>query len=235
MSSQPASHPGAAPAAPAGGPRASYPPQDAAGTNALTLAAYEARAEVYAAQTENAGSIAHRTFLRRLARVAPPGLVLEVGSAQGRDAAYLERHGRRVRRTDATAAFVDMLRRQGLDADRLDVLTDDLGAEAHGPYSAVLANAVLLHFTPEQLTHVVQKVHAALAPGGVLAFTVKVGDGQEWSEHKLGLPRFYQYWREAPLVALLEDAGYARVDVEVDMGRDQGYDWDWLYVLAWRD
>lgn len=235
MSTQPAFPPGAASAAPAGGSSAPYPPHDAAGTNALTLAAYEARAEVYAAQTENAGSIAHRTFLRRLARVAPPGLVLEVGSAQGRDAAYLERHGRRVRRTDATRAFVDMLRRQGREADRLDVLTDDLGAGTHGPYAAVLANAVLLHLTPAQLALVVTKVHAALAPGGVLAFTVKVGDGQEWSEHKLGLPRFYQYWREAPLVALLEEAGFARVDVEVDMGRDQGYQWDWLYVLAWRD
>ena len=75
-------------------------------TNALTLAVYEAQAEQYATLTESSGPIAHRTFLRRLARIAPPGEVLEVGSAQGRDAAYLEQHGRRVHRTDGAAAFV---------------------------------------------------------------------------------------------------------------------------------
>jgi len=32
--------------------------------------------------------------------------------------------------------------------------------------------------------------------GGVVAFTVKEGDGAEWSTAKLGLPRHFAYWRE---------------------------------------
>ncbi|MEO3935367.1 methyltransferase [Dermatophilaceae bacterium Soc4.6] len=197
-------------------------------SNARTLAVYEAHAEQYAEQTESSGSIAHRTFLRRLARVSPPGEVLEVGSAQGRDAAYLEQHGRRVRRTDGSRAFVAMLRSQGHDADVLNLLTDDLIDTTHGPYAAVLANAVLLHFTPNELSLVLAKIAGALVPGGVLGFSVKVGDGTEWSDHKLGVPRFYQYWRGEPLQERVEAAGFVDVDLELD----DGAPWSWYFVVA---
>ncbi len=197
-------------------------------SNARTLAVYEAHAEQYAEQTETSGSITHRTFLRRLARIAPPGEVLEVGSAQGRDAAYLEQHGRRVRRTDGTHAFVAMLRAQGQDADVVNLLTDDLADDTHGPYAAVLANAVFLHFTPDELVEVLTRVRAALIPGGVLGFSVKVGEGTQWSDHKLGAPRFYQFWQAEPLQALVDSAGFVDVEVELDVGEP----WGWYFVVA---
>ncbi|MDQ2756539.1 MAG: class I SAM-dependent methyltransferase [Actinomycetota bacterium] len=206
-------------------PRVQSPADD---SNARTLAVYEAHAEQYAELTESSGSIAHRTFLRRLARLAPPGEVLEVGSAQGRDAAYLEQHGRRVRRTDGTRAFVEMLRAQGHDADVVNLLTDDLADAEHGPYAAVLANAVFLHFTPDELALVLAKVASALVPGGVLGFSVKVGVGTQWSEHKLGVARFYQYWQGEPLLAFVEAAGLVDVDLELDVGDP----WGWYFVVA---
>ena len=79
-----------------------------------------------------------------------------------------------------------MLRAQGLDADVVNLLSDDLADDTHGPYAAVLANAVFLHFTPSELSDVLAKVRAALSPDGVLGFSVKAGDGTEWSNHKLG-------------------------------------------------
>ncbi|MEP6797026.1 MAG: hypothetical protein ABI890_02710, partial [Lapillicoccus sp.] len=206
------------------GPALTDGPHESATANERTLAAYEAHAQTYRDQTAGPVRPACQTFLAELAAGAPAGLILEIGSADGRDALVLEGLGRRVRRTDATRAFVDLLRLDGHEADVLNVLTDDLG----GPYAGVLADAVLLHFTPAQLGSVLDRVRESLSPGGLLAFSVKVGDGSEWSEHKLGAPRFFHYWQEAPLRALLRNHAFHVVDVTTDVGGT----WDWLLVIA---
>lgn len=194
------------------------------GENARTLAAYEQEAERYRAQTQ---ALDKDEWLELLARQAPPGTILEIGSAYGRDADDLEAMGRHVHRTDATHAFVAMQRSDGHAADLLNVLTDEIT----GPYAAVLANAVFLHFRPDELRTVLTKVHAALASGGVLAFSVKVGDGAEWSSHKLGVPRFFQYWRPDPLRALVESCGFDIDEIVVD-APGPGLVWGWIRVLA---
>lgn len=163
-------------------------------------------------------------FLTRFDQGCPPGRVLEIGSADGRDAAFLESLGREMRRTDATRAFVEMLQQGGHPADVLNVLTDDLG----GPYAGVLADAVFLHLTPEQLANVFVRIRQTLSPGGLLAFSVKIGEGSEWSSHKLGAPRWFQYWEETSLRTLLGDCGFDVVDLAVDTGGA----WDWLLLLA---
>ncbi len=75
--------------------------------------------------------------------------MLEIGSATGRDAAVLEARGLKVRRTDATPAFVDRLRADGVAADVLNVITDELG----GPWDAIYAGAVFLHLNVLELTN----------------------------------------------------------------------------------
>ena len=97
-------------------------------------------------------------------------------------------------------------RERGLDPVEIDVLTDDLG----GPWAAVVASAVLLHLTPGELAGVLDRLLAAVEPGGLLAATLKEGDGFGWSDHKLGLPRYFTYWRADPLRALLEQHGWRR-------------------------
>jgi acetylornithine deacetylase len=190
-------------------------------SNARTVAAYEAQADRYREQTQG---LPKDDWLDRLAADAPPGRILEVGSAHGRDATALERRGRSVHRTDAALAFVEMQRAGGYAADVLDVLTDEI----KGPYAAVLANAVLLHFQPDELRRVLAKIRGALLPGGLLAFSVKIGDGSEWSSHKLGVPRFFQYWQPEPLRDLVGECGFDVVALEVDPGTP----WDWIRVLA---
>lgn len=63
---------------------------------------------------------------------------------------------------------------------------------------------------------------------GVLAFTVKEGDGEGWSEAKLDLPRFFTYWREPAARTALECAGWAVLSIDHVAGRHE----PWLYVLA---
>jgi SAM-dependent methyltransferase len=187
-----------------------------------TLTAYQSRAQEYlrASARLTPDVIA---YLDQFASLAAQGPVLEIGSGPGWDAEYLEDRGVRVVRTDATPAFVSLLRAAGHDARLLDARTAPLG----GPYQGILADAVLHHLNRDHFEDLLRRARTAVVPGGVLGFTVKEGDGAAWSEHKLGLPRHFTYWREPAVRAALHRAGWPDASVQHVAGRD-----NWLYVLA---
>jgi SAM-dependent methyltransferase len=195
--------------------------------NARTIGAYDQHAQRYIDQSPADVAGAVKEWLNRaLAGVPHDARILELGSAYGRDAAYLQSLGYQVRCTDATPAFIAALRSRGITASPLNAITDDLPADL----DVVLANAVLLHFTRAEFASVAGKVRRALRPGGRFAFTVKLGDGQEWTSDKLGAPRFFCYWREPQLRGVLGTAGFAGLDIREAPGR--AGDKDWLHVAA---
>lgn len=163
-------------------------------------------------------------YLDRLAELVGTGHVLELGSGPGWDAAHLASRGVRVTRTDANPVFVERLQAAGQPARLLDIRTDDLG----GPYDAVLADAVLLHLSRGQFADVLRRIRRAVTAHGLLAFTLKEGDGQNWSTAKIGLPRHFTYWRETAVRAELEHAGWnvMSVDHVAELAEP------WLFVLA---
>lgn len=208
--------------APCDDPRVRREVPGGSATNAVTLATYEAAADLYEARSRPGPGFAN--FLDRVASmVAAGGAVLEIGSGTGADAAALEDHGLRVRRTDAAGSFVSRLRARGLQADVLDILTGDPG----GPWDLIWASAVFLHFTAAELTQVLD-ITAAAAPGGYLAFTVKEGDGADWSTAKLDRPRYFTYWRESALRELLNASPWRIVSME----RREGLREPWLLCLC---
>lgn len=193
-----------------------------------TLAAYQAGVDAYLAGSPAGVSEPVGLLLEAVvAHVPTGGTVLELGSGPGREARYLEQRGLRVERTDATPAFVDRLRQAGHQARVLDVRHGDLG----GPFDAVLANAVLLHLDREDLAEALRSCHRATRPGGVLALTLKEGDGEAWSKAKLDSPRWFVYWREGALRQALSDAGWADVRLTHVEGRLE----PWLHALCRRD
>ena len=189
----------------------------------ITLRSYETAAQRYADQSA-APSLALCAFLDLFADTVGFGRVLEVGSGPGMDAAYLEQRGLNVSRTDATPAFVEMMRAAGHQARLLDIRTSDLG----GPWDAVLAQAVLLHLDRAQFADALQRIHQAVMDEGVLAFTVKEGGGDAWSEAKLDLPRHFTYWREHSLRDVLTQTRWAVMSIDHIAGRLA----PWLFVMA---
>ncbi|TCO44511.1 hypothetical protein EV646_110225 [Kribbella antiqua] len=189
--------------------------------NDLTLATYEQAAERF---RESIPTEPNHLVIDLLAEAVAPGArVLELGSGTGRDAIELERRGFVVRRTDATRAFVEMMRADGYDAELLNAVTDDFG----GPYDAIFADAVFLHLDRTQLAQVLRKA-AQAAP--VLAFATREGDGEEWSNRRLDLPRHFVHWQEEPLQDLLTTTGWT---VQT-FARSQSGDFTWFHVLATR-
>jgi SAM-dependent methyltransferase len=145
--------------------------------NRRTAQSYQQAARDYAESTAPGPAEATAPGLRRLIRLVPPGgLVLEVGSGPGWDADFVESHGLQVRRTDVADAFVALQRERGKPAERLDVISDDLG----GPYDAVMAVAVLQHIDRRLTAGVLAKVAHALRPGGVFLAMIREGEGETW-------------------------------------------------------
>ena len=193
----------------------------------LTLDTYQDCIDIYCADSPSAVAGPVAALLDAVvARIPRHGSVLEVGSGPGLEAQYLEERGLIVDRTDATPAFVDRMRQEGHSARLLDVREADLG----GPYDAVVANAVLLHLERAHAERALASIRTDTRPGGVLALTLKEGDGEAWSEAKLGRPRWFVYWQEDPLRQVLQRVGWRVLELTHVQGRTER----WLYVLCER-
>ena len=198
-----------------------------------TVRSYDRDAAAYVSSTAAMPDSVRVDIEAFAARLGHGSSVLEIGSGGGRDAALMEVLGLRVRRTDITPAFVELLRERGHDADLLDPLTDDL-ASVDGPdvpYDGVWANASLLHVARADLPAVLARLAGVTRQGGLLRITVKEGDGDGWSTHgSIASPRHFTYWREAPLRAVVEDAGWR--DVDIDVVPSTKHAESWLEVAA---
>jgi SAM-dependent methyltransferase len=149
--------------------------------------------------------------------------ILEIGSAFGRDAAFITDKGfTHFLATDAFDAAVETLKVHGFNAQKLNLLTNTIGEK----YDLILASAVFLHFTVAEFSQVLAKLRIALSSDGILGFSVKNGTGEEWSDAKMGAPRFFHYWREDDLRRILDDNGYTIVDLR------HSDDGKWIHVTA---
>ena len=126
-----------------------------------------------------------------------------MGSGPGWDADLVESHGLAVRRTDVTAAFIDLQAERGKVVERLDVTSDELG----GPYDAVMALAVLQHVERAEIPALLHRVAGALEPGGVFLVAIREGDGETWEVGDSGNPYFTVLWREPDFRTVLGTPG----------------------------
>lgn len=190
--------------------------------NAVTLETYARAMDRWREATCEEVAGAQLDFMERLRALLPSGgRVLEAGSGSGRDADWFEARGLRVDRTDGCAAFVEALRAAGHAAEVLDLLHDPVPVG----FDLVYASAVLLHLEAADLPGVLTRL-AAAAP--LLAFTLKVGEGAQWSTAKTGLPRFFQYWDEKGLRDVLVHTPWRVHSLDQRRGRHD----EWLQVIC---
>lgn len=196
--------------------------------NDITLAAYEAKADEYVAKSPADISPQVKTWIDTLLHDVPlDAPLIEFGSGPGRDARYIASRGYTLTCTDATESFLEILRAAGFAARKLNLLTDDI----EGSYDRAFANAVLLHFSPDELAGILKKVRSALTEDGQFGFTLKAGEGSAWSEGKLDMPRYFQYWNVERITQAVKDAGFSAA--EVTAGPSPKGD-EWLLVIASR-
>lgn len=196
-------------------------------SNQTTLKTYQDNFDKYIAGTPQEVSGTQKEWLERvLDRVDRDASILEIGSAFGRDARYMMESGYgNLTVTDAFDAAVRTLNENGFaDAKKLNILTDELDGE----YGLVYASAVFLHFNEQEFESVLDKAHRHLGAHGLLAFTVKQGEGEEWSDAKMSAPRFFHYWQEEPLRQTVQRHGYKILELVTNEEHSQ----KWLAVTC---
>ena len=146
-------------------------------------------------------------WLERFVCALPPAaLVADLGSGPGRDAALLRARGLRAICADRSLGML----RAGVDEYPAPRTQGDLLALPirSASVAGVWANACLLHLSRDELPRALAEIRRVLAPPGVLHLTLKRGSGSEWESSRYGQPRWFQYWLEDDLDALLLESGF---------------------------
>lgn len=188
-------------------------PMNPTTSNNQTLLTYNSTLPAYLQGTpdEVTGSV-KEWIDTTLSFMNPQSKILEIGSGTGRDAAYIESRGFRVERSDAAESFVNHLRDLGYETKLFNVVTQTIPER----YDLIYANCVFLHFTEKELCTVLNTVAQGLNDSGILAFSVKLGEGEDWTTEKVDAPRFFRYWQPDPLQALVEQYGFRLLESRCD-------------------
>ena len=64
--------------------------------------------------------------------------------------------------------------------------------------------------------------------GNKIAFTLKRGEGEEWSDVKMGKMRYFSYWNEKNITNVLTEIGFRKTNVHIE--DDNGT--QWLQIIA---
>ena len=191
--------------------------------NQKTLETYTAGVQEYIEGTKG-DTDEHTQAMIDLALMDRPHdtTILEIGAAFGREAKYMASKGYQPDLTDGSAGFVEYLSAQGMPAKLLDVVNQPI----LGQYDVIFAFAVLLHFTDEDFDKAVANVRSALKKDAVFVFSLMRGEGERWTDAKLGAPRYFRYWQEDELRERLWGLGMSVTEV-----RD-GLEGRWMFVVA---
>ncbi|WP_282120850.1 class I SAM-dependent methyltransferase [Ruegeria atlantica] len=157
--------------------------------------------------------------------VAPGGYVLDLGSGPGADSMFFLREGLRVRALDATPAFVEHARENGVDAH---VGTfDDVTEKA--TFDGIYASFSLLHAPRKDFPRHLAAIHRALKPEGIFFLGLKLGTG----EHRDDIDRYYTYFSQTEIEEALAEAGFTidRITTGVGKGLAGSYD-GFILVIA---
>jgi len=110
--------------------------------------------------------------------------ILDFGCGPGRDLEYFKSLGHRPVGLDGSHAFCSMARdNTGCQVLHQQFLAMDLPQEG---FDGIFANASLFHVPSQELPRVLQELHAAMRPGGILFTSNPRGSVEGWSGHRYG-------------------------------------------------
>lgn len=178
-----------------------------------TIGIYDKQADEYGEMTREMGEFSE---LQAFAVALPKDAhILDIGCGPGFYAAWLAQQGFTVDATDAAEAMVEMAdAHPGVTAWQAQFA--DLDASA--VYDGIWANFSLLHAKRADMPDLLARIHRALKPGGLFHIGMKLGEGE--GPDRIG--RFYAYYSEEELDALLAKAGFT--PTQFNKGQGKGMD-----------
>lgn len=192
-----------------------------------TLTYYNQNADAFVKGTQNADmSEQYRFFLKHL---SPNCRILDLGCGSGRDSAYFSSLSLEVTAVDGSEELCKRVKENyGINA--LCIKFEDMSFAAE--FDAIWACASLLHVKKADMPNVMDKVSAALKPGGILYASFKYG-----SDERVSNGRFFNDYTENDIDALLTPKNQLALleywiteDVRPDRSGER-----WLNFIAKRD
>ncbi len=193
------------------------------GRDAATLDFYAAEAQAYASRSREA----EHARIAAFAAALPAGArVLELGCGGGHDSVELLARGLDLVPTDGSPELAEQAAHR-LGRPVAVLLFEDIDAQQ--AFDGVWANACLLHVPRSAFPGIIDRIHAALKPGGVFYASFKAGT--EEGRDRFG--RYYNYPSPDWLKSAYGADHWRTLAVEEDLGG--GYDGEptrWLHATA---
>ncbi|MES2316068.1 MAG: class I SAM-dependent methyltransferase [Pseudomonadota bacterium] len=167
--------------------------QDVDEITRLTLEYYDRHAQQFFHGTIDHDVSQNIGALLGVISAQPPFTILDVGCGPGRDLKTFSAMGHRAIGLDGSAQFVEMARAfSGCEVWQQDLVHLDLPPAM---FDGVFANAVLFHVPSRTLPKVLDDLHAALKPGGILFSSNPRGTNEEgWNGPRYGSYYNYETW-----------------------------------------
>lgn len=171
-----------------------------------TIKAYEELGKEYVESTYEVLSAELPEFINLL---KDKSKVLDVGCAGGRDSKYFVDAGHEVVGIDIVDSFLAEARKRAPKAKfiKMDILKLDF---PKNHFDAIWANAVLLHFSKDDLLKILEKFYKILKPGGILHVRLKRGQGAHLVKEKLtgDKYKFYTFYYKKEIEEELRKTGF---------------------------
>lgn len=212
--------------------------------NKKTLEAYQKVAKNYLESTRLANSTYKenairakkelRNFIKKTFNEIPKGSkVLEVGSADGENAKYIQELGFDVTPSDVADDFLNAIKDNGLNPIKFNILIDDFKDK----YYAIFCWRVFVHFTKKDSLTALKRSYEFLENNGLFILSVinrecKTVDN-EWVDfpdvYHLGEERFFNYYSKEEMDKIISSTKFKIKDFR-DSIAENGIKW-LVYVL----
>ena len=195
--------------------------------SASTIGGYRAMATSYRDGTWNHDVSQNIETLLAAIAGTPPYRILDLGCGPGRDLVTFHELGHVVVGLDGCPEFVAMARAvSGCEVWQQDLLAMTLPSAS---FDGVFANAVLFHVPSLALPVVLDRLHAALKPGGALLASNPRGQNEEgFVDGRYACFYTFKTWRR-----LVSESGFTLVDHYFRPAGKPRHQQPWLATL-WR-
>ncbi|MBQ0708299.1 MULTISPECIES: class I SAM-dependent methyltransferase [unclassified Ochrobactrum] len=190
-----------------------------------TLGFYNSNATDYAA----GGDLPNPKLFDFLKRCKPGGRILELGTGSGTDARAILDAGFQLDATDGSTELAAIASRR-LGQHVRTMMFDELSTVEE--YDGIYACASLTHVPRSELGPVVERVHSALAKGGIVWASFKTGTAEGYD----ALGRYYNYLSANELREYWTNNGHWS-HIEIECWTGGAYDkrpTDWAAIAAVR-
>lgn len=154
--------------------------------------------------------------------------ILDVGCGPGRDVKYFSDQGLEPIGIDLSKALLTKASEIAPNAKFIEMDMRNLAFEKES-FDGIWACASFLHLPKKEASIALAQFYRVLIKGGILSISVKAGQGERFVEKDeyLGFSKFYSFYSEDEIVALINSQGFKILKITIDKKKDT-----WINIFA---